>query len=591
MIHNHLSHNIWIETNKKGKVMVFKYKKTLLTAITLLSTSVHSALHDRGNGLIYDDVLNITWLQDANYALTSGFDSLDTEVDGKLRWNYAKQFVDELEYAGFDDWRMPRIVFEDTNGNGYPDCTTDGISVCSEEEIRKMSEIHYMYSVTLGNVTDTRIYWTNINDEFVDGTTGETKKIINLRSPLAINFWYETAFTGDGIANAVWVYNTQIVKTGVASRNNFMLPWPVRDGDVLPPNEVYDGLVEGGAAHTMVLKENGELWGWGSNEYGQLGDGTTTNIEQPKLINSNTNYIALSVGTEHTLAIDENGSLEGWGRNKKGKLGVSTGGKNKAPVPINVSNVVQAEAGYHHSMALTGDGKVWVWGQNDFGQLGTTIGGQSSVPTVLTNISDVKFIDSGIKTSFAVKANGTVWSWGKNNAGQLGRSSQANEHIPTQIPNLTNVKMLAAGDNHALALKDDGTVWAWGKNTSHQTGHFDRQNYTSTPYMIPSLSDVVSVASGSNYSLAVKSDGSLWGWGANHKGQLGLTYVSDYESQPVQIPNIENVVSIDAHWRTTVVLLESGDVVSFGNNNASQINNSGAETVLSPTVVFSGVIN
>lgn len=570
--------------------MNFKNKKTAiaLALLSITSTASHAALHDRGNGLIYDDVLDITWLQDANYALTSGFDSIDTEADGKLRWNYAKQFVDELDYAGFSDWRLPKMTFADANNNGYPDCVVDKISTCTEEELNLMSELDYMYTVNLGNPKkpSSQIYWTNIKYKFIDGTTGVEKEIKNIRTPLYTHFWHGTEFTGDGIQHAAWAYQMQNSASVVSWKANFSVPWPVRDGDVLPN---YDGMIEGGTNHAMILKENGELWGWGSNYLSQLGDGTTRDKSRPTLISKNNDYKAISVSHEQTFALNKDGTLVGWGYNRYGKLGAKAG-INKTPVTINITDVAKVEAGYRHVMALTNDGSVYTWGLNSSGQLGDGSSTDSSTPLKIANLSDVTFIDSGSMSSYAVKSDGTVWSWGRNDFFQLGRG-QSDEHIATAIPSLTNIKMVAAGSSHALALKKDGTVWGWGHNSSHKTGHFDRKSPTATPYQIPTLSNVKSIAAGYNYSLALKHDGTVWGWGSNSWGQLGLGYDSIFESVPVQIANINNAVSIETHWGTTLVLLDNGELVSFGLNNNYQVNTNKSRNVNSPKVVLTNVTN
>ncbi len=534
-----------------------------------------------------DDVLDVTWLQDANYALTSGFDSVDTEADGKFRWNYAKQFVDELDYAGFSDWRLPKMTFVDANNNGYPDCAVDKISTCTEEELDLISELHYMYTVNLGNPKkpETQVYWKNTKYKFIDGTTGLEREIKNLRAPGYSGMWHETGFTG-AAKNAVWVYTTGINSIGFSSKMNFYIPWPVRDGDVLPN---YDGMIEGGTNHAMILKENGELWGWGSNYLGQLGDGTTLDKSRPTLISKNNGYKAISVSHEQTFALNKDGTLVGWGYNRYGKLGAKAG-INKTPITINITNVAKVEAGYRHVMALTNDGSVYTWGLNSSGQLGDGSSTDSSTPLKVANLSDVTFIDSGSMSSYAVKSDGTVWSWGRNDFFQLGRS-QSDEHIATAIPNLTNIKMVAAGSSHALALKKDGTVWGWGHNSSHKTGHFDRKSPTATPYQIPTLSNVKSIAAGYNYSLALKRDGTVWGWGSNSWGQLGLGYDSTFESVPVQIANINNAVSIETHWGTTLILLDNGELVSFGLNNNYQVNTNKSRNVNSPQVVLTNVTN
>lgn len=578
--------------------MNVKSKKTAiaLAILGLTTTVAQAALHDRGNGLIYDDVLDVTWLSDPNYITQSGF---APSYFGLIHWETAMQFAEQLEYGGFNDWRLPRFTYLDSNADGTPDCRVAQVRYCDSGN--HFSELQFMFEINLGNQPP--VTMEAVNNSYTDGTTGETKYIRNLKEGWLPQsnvdmFWHETEFIAPGLTEPrAWTYDFgNSVITHLRSEDNIpgwgVHAWLLRDGDVLPSRDKYDAQVEGGSNHTMVLKDNGELWGWGSNYLGQLGNGTTIDLRTPKLISSDNDYKAISASHEHTLALNKDGTVVGWGYNRDGKLGVSTSGTHKTPVTLALTNITQVEAGYRHGMALDASNNVWVWGDNHFGQLANSTGQDSKVPTKLTSISDVTFIDSGEYASFVIKSNGTVWSWGRNDFAQLGRVTQNNDaHIPAQIHNLDSVNMIAAGTNHALALKEDGTVWGWGFNSSYQTGHFDRNNATTEPTQVTGLPEITSIAAGYNYSIALAADGSVWVWGGNSWGQLGLGYTNSFETAPVKVPNLEKVVSIEAHWGTSIFLTESGNVAANGSNFTSAVGNGSTSNVVTPVIVLTDVIN
>src|SRR5207249_3627982 len=118
---------------------------------------------------------------------------------------------------------------------------------------------------------------------------------------------------------------------------------------------------------------------------------------------------------------------------------------------------------------------------------------------------------------------GAVWAWGWNGSGQLGIGNTTDSHIPTQVPGLSGVSALSGGGYHSLALKSDGSVWAWGDNGDGELGLGNNSNAgTNSPQKIPGLSGVVQMSSGEEHSLVLKSDGTVWAWGDNHLGQLGV---------------------------------------------------------------------
>jgi hypothetical protein len=194
-------------------------------------------------------------------------------------------------------------------------------------------------------------------------------------------------------------------------------------------------------------------------------------------------------------------------------------------------------AGLGHNLARLGDGTLVAWGDNCCGQLGRGNGSDISF-AVLTGVRD--FSAGGVH-SVAVKDDGTAWAWGDNSSGQLGDGTLTNRTQPMQVPGLTNVTKVSAGPSYTpytLALKSDGTVWAWGDNSSGQLGDGTTSS-RSSPVPVRGLEDVIEISAGGSHALARKSDDNVWGWGANESGQLG-DGTTDSRPLPVRVSAISS---------------------------------------------------
>ena len=195
-----------------------------------------------------------------------------------------------------------------------------------------------------------------------------------------------------------------------------------------------------GGYHNITLKNDGKIWTWGWNFYGQIGDGTTDNKSTPYQVGNETSWLKIDAGSGHNLAIKNNGTLWAWGSNYLSELGNGTGVPNGIPIQIGTAtdwNLIFA--GDLYSMAIKNNGTLWTWGRNFDGELGN--GGNPSTVNVPTQIgADTNWakINGGYRCSYAIKTNGTLWAWGKNSNGQLGNGTTINTLIPIQIGLSTN---------------------------------------------------------------------------------------------------------------------------------------------------------
>ena len=308
--------------------------------------------------------------------------------------------------------------------------------------------------------------------------------------------------------------------------------------------------VAAGSYHSVALKADGTVWAWGDNQYGQLGNATTTDsptpvqVVGPEGVGYLAGVTAISCGYGHTVARKTDGTVWAWGRNGDGQLGDGTLGNRSSPVQaqdagglVPITGVMAVAAGQYHTVVLKTDGTVWAWGANTDGQLGDGTTTRHTAVQVLGPGGDgyltgVSAIACGAYHTVALKTDGTVWTWGRNASGQLGDETKTSSSVPVQVLGLagagylTGVTAVSAGTYHTVALKSDGTVWAWGSNTYGRLGDgTTTQRITPVQVVGPGgtgyLIGVAAVTVGADHTVALKSAGTVWTWGWNANGQLG----------------------------------------------------------------------
>ena len=306
--------------------------------------------------------------------------------------------------------------------------------------------------------------------------------------------------------------------------------------------------IAAGARHSLAIRCDGAVVAWGRNTSGELGDGLKTNSSTPVLVKGlgpgsgviavDGNAPPISVtspsGFGHSVALKSNGAVFGWGNNASGEVGNGTlTTPVLKPVPVTGlgagSGVVAIAAGGSFTLALESNGTVLSWGHDTSGELGDGNSGPGhdrDTPGQVSGLgagSDVTAIAAGTAFGMALKSDGTVLAWGDNHSGELGIGSTTDAHTPVPVSGLTNVVAISAGDAFALALQSDGTVLSWGNNTSGQLGNGSTTD-SSTPGPVTGLgagSGVVDLATGFSHAIVRTDSGALYGWGDNKTGELG----------------------------------------------------------------------
>lgn len=292
--------------------------------------------------------------------------------------------------------------------------------------------------------------------------------------------------------------------------------------------------VSAGGIHSLAIKSDGTLWTWGFNDQGELGDGCTfgqncNNRYSPTKVGADNSWTAVSGGTVHSAAIKQNGTLWSWGENSSGQIGTGCSGSTcwyiSTPTQITTdTNWASTSAGGFFTAAIKTDGTLWAWGSNYSGQLGDGCSPMStcvasSIPKKIGTDTDWASVAAGANHVIALKSNGTLWAWGMNFDGQLGNAAQsptAYSSVPVQIGTDTDWKSIATGDMHSLAIKTNGTLWAWGDNDWGQLGITCTSSCISVSAPIQVGTDVnwKEVDGGANLTIAVKTDGTVWTWGS-----------------------------------------------------------------------------
>lgn len=284
-----------------------------------------------------------------------------------------------------------------------------------------------------------------------------------------------------------------------------------------------------------------ELYVWGYNAFGNVGDITTTNKSSPVQVGTLNNWSDVAFGSSHTLSVKTDGSLFAFGRNNYGQLGLNNTTNFSSPVQVgSLTNWSQVSAAERHSAAVKTNGTLWTWGQNSvFGVLGHNNTTNLSSPVQVGALTNWSQVDSGKDHLVAIKTDGTLWAWGKNeNIGQLGDGTLINRSSPVQIGALTDWYQASAGYYMTAAVKTDNTIWTWGGGAFGRLGTNSTYPNLSSPAQLGALSNWSRVSAGQDHCVAVKTDGTLWAWGRNNLGGALGDNTTITKSSPVQIGSL-----------------------------------------------------
>ena len=341
----------------------------------------------------------------------------------------------------------------------------------------------------------------------------------------------------------------------------------------------------GGGNHTLALTNAGSVYCWGSNAYAQCGNGspsyspTTT----PYLAYSGGGVLAIAAGSAHSLAVKADRTVLGWGQNL-----------NSYPSLIpNLAGIKSIAAGDSFTLAVKADDTVVGFGSNYSGELGNGTGLSTSTPVSPSTLGTVMLIAAGSKSSFAITPDGNVFAWGSNSTGALGLGVSSQKNVPIELLseniNDKDTIAIAAGGNHNLVTqKSDsthpyGSFWAWGSNSSGQLGAGNTLPYAEPHEALsvtPPIDSINPAAAGFDFSLVVKSDGTVAAAGQNTYGQLGrsLSVSRSTTFYPIGSPVPPNPVPIfgsvaAGRWHGLALTSNGADVFAWGYGSFGQLGN------------------
>lgn len=334
------------------------------------------------------------------------------------------------------------------------------------------------------------------------------------------------------VGNQLWVYGRNF--NGMLGDNTIVSKSSPVQVVGSATNWVQTAVSPNGAAG---IKTDGTLWTWGSNSNGIVGDNTAVHRSSPvQTVAGGTDWKFVTMGWLFAVALKTNGSLWSWGQNDNGQLGRNDVTGRSSPIQeITNGDWHVAAAGNYHTSAIKSDGTLWLWGRNTNGALGdNSVTHRSSPVQTVSGGTDWKTVSNGGHHTLSIKTDNTLWVWGRAASGQLGTSDVTHRSSPVQtVAGGTNWKMIAAGAYNSAAIKTDGTLWCWGAGGQGQMGDGTQNGKSSPTQTIAGGTNWKVVAAGRYNIYGIKADGTLWGWGNNTFGQIGTNDIT-HRSSPVQ---------------------------------------------------------
>ena len=333
---------------------------------------------------------------------------------------------------------------------------------------------------------------------------------------------------------------------------------PCGERTYTPLDDIVD--IAAGGSHTCALTSSGGVKCWGRNNNGQLGDGTTTDRAVPvDVVGLAGRAVAIAAGDDYTCALSSAGGVKCWGTNDSGQLGDGTTANKNSPVDVvGLSDgIARIAAGGFHTCAVTFGGALKCWGGNNHGQLGV-VGDSQSTPVDVTNLSSsVTNLSLGGAHTCVLTVGGGIQCWGLDLWGAVGDGTGLS----------SGMAEVAAGGLHTCALTNSGGGKCWGWNYDGQLGDGTRFD-SGSPVDVAGLnSGLKAIAAGEYHTCALTNPGGAKCWGANRSSQLGdgTTTNRNAPVDVVALPSgMRTIVTGGGH---TCALTDSNGVKCWGDND------------------------
>ncbi|MFC1525027.1 RCC1 domain-containing protein [Planctomycetota bacterium] len=327
-------------------------------------------------------------------------------------------------------------------------------------------------------------------------------------------------------------------------------------------------MVGGGQWYTVAIATDGTLWLSGNSARATTGGGALYGLTQ---VGPDSDWQAIACGRWFVLALKTDGTLWAWGWNQNGQLGVGDTLHRYAPAQVGTdTDWVEIVAGMAHSLARKSDGTLWAWGWNNNGQLGLGDNTDVWTPTQVGTDSTWTAIAGGFYHTLAISTTGSthqLWACGNNTDAELGLGYTSTSATTfTRVGTGTNWSKIASGNcaMHNLAIKDDGTLWGWGYNSDYDLGLGHNTSPITETTQIGTDTDWAEAGVGCLYGLALKTNGTVWAWGPNESGQCGQGDFVTPVTTPKQVGFSTNWASIGDGYDTSYAILSDGTAWGWG---------------------------
>ena len=321
-----------------------------------------------------------------------------------------------------------------------------------------------------------------------------------------------------------------------------------------------------------------QLWSWGGNRHGSLGLGDKIHRSSPTVVDANEVWIMLGGGGDFSLSLRNDFSLWSWGWNYSGTLGLGDKIHRSSPVRIGIeNNWAKIDGGGWSGMSIKKDGTFWSWGYNSNGELGLGDVIHRSSPEQIGTSNDWDTFVSDFLSTTALKKDGSIWTWGSNSyrgifSGFLGTNDILSRSIPTRIGSENTWRKIGGSGLNKWAIKNDGTLWGWGYGIYGVFGSPAPGISSPVQFGIENNWEQVDAAS-SYFSAGIKTDGTLWMWGYNSSGELGQNYTSagNFLSSPLQVGIGTDWMKISCSVDSIFALKNDGSLWSWGFNGYGEL--------------------
>ncbi len=411
---------------------------------------------------------------------------------------------------------------------------------------------------------------------------------IDVAKPVKVLENVSTVSLSKEVDNAIYDDNNThehtcaITKAGALycwGRNDFGQVGNNSTSDRLTPVKVKDGIaaVSLGWGHTCAVGVEGAVYCWGNNEKGQVGNGNTSNQKKPVKVKDGIK--AISTGYYNTCGVSVEDDLYCWGFNERGQIGNGSTSDQKTPVKV-MDGIATVSLSWGHTCSVSVDGGLYCWGSNAEGQLGKEVGVTNQLTPVKV-MDAIKAVTLGIYHTCSISNEGSLYCFGRNDYGQVGNGSTGFQMTPTKL--MDGIAAVTLGLYHTCGMGVDGAMYCWGYNEQGQIGNGSTIDQL-TPVKV--MDDIATISTGDFHTCSVSVDGSLSCWGDNDYRQVGNNSTSNRFTPTIVMGGIE---AISLGWGHTCGVSAEGGLYCWGYNGQGQVGNGSTIDQNTPVKVMDGI--